>query len=296
MVPRVRLRPKGSVTVAHYPPGVTWGPRTLDDFELVWILSGSATWTVQPPGDEQRVLRLGPGTIAVSRPGVVESYAWDGRRHSAHAFVHFELTRPHRLAPLAQWPLVRAGGEHPVLGGLCDHLVVLGELATSAAAHRSRELLSLLVDLFVTGPFPARGSGIDSPVVTAALERVRVRWREDGIAIVSLAELAASVGVSVGHLSREFHAQFRCGLAGALELVRLTSAAVIVQRTNMTLDEVARSAGFADAYHLSRRFSRAYGLPPGRFRRAGAEADPMVAVRHAGLGPVWAATLGRPER
>ena len=66
-----------------------------------------------------------------------------------------------------------------------------------------------------------------------------------------------------------------------------------LQRTNLTLDQVGRAAGYADAYHFSRRFSGAYGLPPGRFRRQ-PDADPMGPVERAGLGLLWGATLGQP--
>jgi AraC family transcriptional regulator len=99
------------------------------------------------------------------------------------------------------------------------------------------------------------------------------------------------VGVSSGHLSREFHKQFRTGIAGALEIVRLASAAITLQRTNLNLAEVADATGFADAYHFSHRFSSAYGEPPGRFRRR-LDADPLEPLERAGLGPVWSATLG----
>jgi AraC-like DNA-binding protein len=287
------LRPKGRVSVAHYPPGIAWGPRALEDHELVWLLSGSAVWTVSGPGSGSAELLLQPGTIALSRPGLSESYAWDEHRHSTHAFVHFDLgpAAARRLGPADEWPLVREGSSHPVLAGLCDHLVALAGADEPAARTRSLELLSVLVDLFVKGPLPERRTAVGSSVVAAALAHVRAKWARHGLVIVPVGELAAAAGVSAGHLSREFHAQFHTGPAGALELVRLSSAAMTLQRTHLTLDEVGRAAGFADAYHFSRRFSRAYGEPPGRFRRAGVGL-PLAPVHRAGLGPVWAATLG----
>src|SRR5436190_7225761 len=30
--------------VAVYPPGATFGPRQLEDFEFVWLLQGTAEW------------------------------------------------------------------------------------------------------------------------------------------------------------------------------------------------------------------------------------------------------------
>ena len=71
-----------------------------------------------------------------------------------------------------------------------------------------------------------------------------------------------------------------------LELVRLSRAAVLLQRSNASLAEVADATGFANAYHLSRRFRAAYGVPPGRFRRTLPGADPLGPVREAGLLPL----------
>jgi hypothetical protein len=33
-----------SPALAYYPPGASYGPRTLTDFELVWLRTGSAQW------------------------------------------------------------------------------------------------------------------------------------------------------------------------------------------------------------------------------------------------------------
>ena len=86
---------------------------------------------------------------------------------------------------------------------------------------------------------------------------------------------------------------YGCGPAHALELVRLSRAAMIVQRSNATLAEIARASGFANPYHLSRRFRAAYGVPPGRYRRDQPTADPQAPVRDAGLHQV-AYLLSRP--
>jgi AraC-like DNA-binding protein len=293
------LRTGSVVSVAHYPPGVAWGPRTTTDFELVWMLSGSATWAVELPAEGARpggaqVLTLCPGDVALSRPGLLESYSWDPLRHSTHAWVHFQLTAPEVVwRPMATWPLLRPARDHTVLGALCDYLLDLAGADTAEARARSTDVLALVVDLFITGPFPTQASSITSPVVRAGLDYVRSRWEATGPDIVPLAEVAGHVGVSAGHLSREFHRRFRTGMAGALELARLASAAMALQRTTMTLEQVAASTGFSDGYHLSRRFSRAYGVAPGRFRRLGPEQDPLGPLRHADLLAVWTETLGR---
>ena len=124
------------------------------------------------------------------------------------------------------------------------------------------------------------------PHLAAALGEVRRIWRVEGVRIVEVDELAVAAGVSGGHLFRVFRQQYGCGPAHALELVRLARAAVMLQRSNATLDEVAAECGFANAYHFSRRFRASYAVPPGSYRRTSPTPDPLGPVRAAALLPV----------
>jgi AraC-like DNA-binding protein len=38
--------------------------------------------------------------------------------------------------------------------------------------------------------------------------------------------------------------------------------------TDMTVREIARTLGYADEFHLSRRFSAHFGVPPRDYRKA----------------------------
>lgn len=60
--------PAGSVL---YPPGARTGPRLLADAELVLVVSGEARLSVGGPP-----VRLGPGGLALLRPGMSDSWRW----------------------------------------------------------------------------------------------------------------------------------------------------------------------------------------------------------------------------
>src|SRR5262245_46671497 len=95
---------KGNVSnagVAVYPPGATFGPRKLKDFEFVWIIEGSAVGYL----DDHRI-DAPPGTVLLSRPGMTDRYEWSQKRRSIHAFFHFEIRPlPQGWPPMSQWPL-----------------------------------------------------------------------------------------------------------------------------------------------------------------------------------------------
>lgn len=276
--------------VADYPPGASYGPRRLQDYEFVWVLRGSAVWTVHdgPPGSaspHSQSLPLTPGRLALARTGTVDSYQWAVREASTHAYVHFALNRPAEVPSADTWPATLSMIEMPILGAVCDYLLDLAGQESDLARTRSDELVRLLLDLFVRGPFEEPRPALPD-ILVAVSTHVRRVWEVDGMRIVEVPELARAAGLSPGHLFRLFRTHFDCGPARALELLRLARAAALLQRSNATLDEVAAQTGFANAYHFSRRFAAVYACPPGAFRNRGGPVDPWAPVRSAGLLPL----------
>ena len=282
------------VQVADYAPGANFGPRELHDFEFVWVLRGSAIWTVrQTPSAVpiDRVLR--PGSLALARAGTVDSYHWDDDMNSTHAYVHFGLDAVD-LGPTAGWPATRSMTASPILGGICDYLLQLATTPSQRARERSDQLLELLLDLFLNGPL-AEPEPVLHDYVTTTIRAAQRAWSSGSLRILPAAELAVAAGVSPGHLFRVFRAELGCGPARALELVRLARSAATLQRSNASLAAVAAQHGFANAYHFSRRFSQVYRMPPGTFRALGLGPDPLEPVRRAGLLPFAAPLMSTPR-
>lgn len=286
-----------SVRVADYPAGGSFGPRELFDDEFIWLLRGSAVWTVQEgrgkPGE--RIL-LRPGMLALSRLGTVDHLQWDPDTISTHAYAHFTVANTERLGPRQSWPRTRDISAAPVLGGLTAYLLELAGLPGEQADRRTDELLALLLDLFVTGPFGSSPlAGLPDALITI-IDATRSTWIADGMRIVPVDELAASANISPGHVFRLFREHYGVGPARALELARLVRAATWLQRSNSTLAEIAARAGFANAYHFSRRFAGAYGIAPGAFRRRGATSDPYELLRSPALTSLTHALLEAPAQ
>ncbi|TQK17660.1 AraC-like DNA-binding protein [Microbacterium sp. SLBN-154] len=284
------------VMVAHYAPGTAWGPRRMDDYELVWMLTGTAEWTVADGEDrEARPNPLVPGSVWLSRPGMREQYVWDRELHSSHAFVHFELMAEAGDPLESEWPLVIDGDEHPAIRGLCEYLLRTRDSSSAPDRpdRRSRvgDVIALIVQLFADGPIPGERPGLPDPVVAAIARIVAEIWARDGVRIIPLDELAARASLSVGHLSRIFSARMHVGVSSALELVRLGRSAIALQRTNLGLEQVAHDIGYATPYHFSRRFRLHYGRSPSEFRAEGWRADPLEPLRLRGLTAFWDATV-----
>jgi AraC-like DNA-binding protein len=100
--------------------------------------------------------------------------------------------------------------------------------------------------------------------VRKALSLVRAA---DADADLSLAHLAASVGLSEGRLMHAFTDSVGTPLRPYLAWLRVQRAVVAIA-TGATLSEGAQHAGFSDAPHMTRTFRRMLGLTPSEIQRA----------------------------
>ncbi|MCF6470151.1 helix-turn-helix domain-containing protein [Nonomuraea sp. MG754425] len=263
-------------SVADYPPGSAFGPRVARSYQFVWLLEGSATWLW-----DDLALPLAPGELLLIRPGMRDTFRWDPRTPTRHAYVHFTLTGQ---AP-AGWPLTRGlTGRHDPMGALCQYLLWLGAECPPGWRAQAGETLRLLVLTFLAHPPPAHRAPATLPAPLAAMMgAVRAYW-SDGVARpIPMRELASAARVSPSTLYRTFRRTFGVGPVAAIELLRLTRAEPLLWQSNLSMQAVAVQCGFTDAYHFSRRFRAIYGMAPTTFRTTPPEAAPPSPAESHGL-------------
>jgi AraC family transcriptional regulator len=248
---------------ATYPAGAVLGERVLDVHELVWVVRGSATVLA---GGQEDVLR--PGNVLLVPPGVVHAFRWGGRDEGAggcvHGYVHGGLGQVAAAPRL----VVAAGSASDPLGGLCAYLLWLGVREPPGWRDQATRTAALVADLVLRGPLPAAAAvPARPPVVEALLAELHRRWGPGPpLPAVGVAELAAAVHVSPAHLTRTVRRLWGRPLSTLLDQLRLTRVELLLTGTDGTVASIARTCGYADAFHCSRRFSAAHGLPPARYR------------------------------
>jgi AraC family transcriptional regulator len=88
-----------------------------------------------------------------------------------------------------------------------------------------------------------------------------------GDADMSVMELARRVGVHPVYLARIFRAQGGCTPNEYLHALRVQRAAALLSANRRSVAEIAMATGFADQSHFTKQFRRAFGIPPGKYRR-----------------------------
>jgi AraC family transcriptional regulator len=269
--------------VATYPPGAELGPRTLEDFELVWVIAGRAVWTNLDAGVVQV---LEPGTLMLTRPGTREHYRWDRYRTTRHGYVHFDVATH---AELDACPLLRPTAPPSPLAGLLDYLPWLAEEPVADWREHAEASLGVLLALCATAPLPDLPAPPEHPALATALDHVRDAWA-GAMRPFTLGEVAAVAGVSKEHLSRLFRERYGTGMITALEVVRLERAETLLARSNLRVAQIAATTGFDDPLYFSKRFRAAYGSSPRQYRQRGSRTSLALSGSLAALARRVAST------
>lgn len=150
----------------------------------------------------------------------------------------------------------------------------LEELAARAGALRRDDPLSGIrsdailaaLALLVAERLPAAAVGrFTAPADPARVVGDAMAWYAGNLASrPGVAEVARAVRVSTAHLRRLFRLVRGSAPLAAMAAIRLRRAEDLLRDRRLTLDEVARRSGYADASSLSHAYHAARGVPPGR--------------------------------
>ncbi|KZE94329.1 Virulence regulon transcriptional activator VirF [Agromyces sp. NDB4Y10] len=101
----------------------------------------------------------------------------------------------------------------------------------------------------------------------ARLRRVRDRMDRDYAQPLDVDALARSVGMSAGHLSREFRRAYGESPYSYLMTRRIERAMALLQRGDLSVTDVCFAVGCSSLGTFSTRFTELVGVPPSTYRR-----------------------------
>lgn len=104
------------------------------------------------------------------------------------------------------------------------------------------------------------------PKAQATFRQIRHYLLENYTSQITREDIARRFKLNPGYLSRLFHAQEGCTFSEFLIRLRLKRAVMLLQETDLLVDEVADGCGYQSTTFFTNLFKQHYGLPPARYR------------------------------
>jgi len=225
-------------------------------------------------GGVNRVVPPRAGSILVVPAGSPARYRWSSHSDSLHVFLEPGLVA--RVAAEA-FGLDPARVTVPPLDGLdlphlrAAMLAVNDELTAGAAGGRlaAESLANLLaVHLIRNSSAPRLPAGGTDGALPRGRLRAVVEYIEEHLdAGLTLQQMAAAAHLSAYHFARQFKAATGAPPHQYVLGRRVERAQQLLQQDlDLSLAEIAASAGFSDQSQFSHHFKRLVGVTPGQFR------------------------------
>lgn len=162
--------------------------------------------------------------------------------------------------------LYRGSFHSPVIRSALQNLWVLSEEEGVPSRLLVRAAgCEILAELCRLGgaPLETVNGGLAPVIQRRSLEAMRTRMSED----LSLDELAADAGLSVFHFARMFKQSLGVPPRVYLTQLRMERAIELLQKTELTITQIAQEVGYSSSQVLARIFLKHYHRSPTEYRR-----------------------------
>ncbi len=231
-----------------------------------------------------RLLRAGPGAVALLNPDVVHTGQAGAPGGWSYRVLYPQVEVVAGVAAELGWRRGAPAFPETVVydarsAGLLRAAHVAAEHGDALAS--SSLLNAALARLLAAHARPAAGQGRPgSSRAPLAVRQARELITECLADPPSLGDLAVATGLSPFALLRAFRSETGLPPHAYLNQQRVRLARSLLD-TGVMPAEVAAQAGFADQAHLTRHFKRVVGVPPGAYQR---ERRPATAARPCAAG------------
>jgi AraC-like DNA-binding protein len=236
--------------------GHSFGPAIRDHYLIHSILDGEGTFYV---GKRQDRLKKGEGFLIV--PGVVTFYQADQGHPWTYCWVGFNGTDAKNICSQCgismENPTFRFSDTEKMkecIRGLSSNYGANSNGFLTLA--KLYEFFSMLqrkdMDL-------KKGAGI----IDLAVDYISKNYSYG----ITVSQIADHLGISRSHLFRIFKESMGQSVQEYLLSFRLDRAEVLMEKTDMNIKEIMYSCGFNDMPNFSRQFRKAFGMPPGTYRK-----------------------------
>jgi AraC-like DNA-binding protein len=178
-----------------------------------------------------------------------------------HLFIHFTLGYPFDTIPAEVFEFEMQAGQELLVKSITRQLMD-GQVKFNQSG--SLDLYSLLFSLLQRLPSHVWKSGKLDTRVISGIRHMEQHIRE---IVISNSTLAKKGGMSVNAYARLFKDQTGFSPRKYLSRMRVEKACNLLHHSELSIEQIAASCGFADRYYFTRVFTKTMLTSPGAYRR-----------------------------
>jgi len=253
----------GDMTVQ---PGSELGPRTINDYEIVFFPCGSNTiYTAAGVA-----MTLTEPCYILTRPGVVHQYEFDHVNPTRHLFVHFlpseTFITEHPCLSLFQ-EVDRLPATENLIPSLFNKMLQLADRMSGNWKTLCRSYLEvILYELAQVNSNlelkPSLSGNMPSPIALS-IQYIDSHLHET----VTIAGIAQHIGWSHAHFTRTFIKSMGITPQQIVLSRRINRARQYLVYEQWSIKQIAYAVGFKDEHHFSRCFKKETGLMATQYRQ-----------------------------
>lgn len=84
---------------------------------------------------------------------------------------------------------------------------------------------------------------------------------------LSIKSISKSINVSKSVLYKNFHTHFNCTVSEYINTKRIEKAIELIDKTDMSIEEISQSVGFSTASYFSKTFKKQMGVSPLKYKK-----------------------------
>lgn len=244
-----------------YSKGGSVGPRRQVDYQLVVILSGHLTLTL-----DDEVIEVPENHAILLSPGHQEHFSFARDQETRHSWI--ALAADAQSKGLNDY-FAQFRGPFPFLGRMASLLDIArhgpAPVAQPDGLHNRvfEELGTAILCAFACAVCDGHKASEVSQPVLARTERYIA---ENYARPLTLDLIARAAGVSRQHLLKLCRLSAKATPMDQLYAKRLEAAADLLLHTGFSIAEIAAESGFQNQFHFSRRFKQSFGSSPSTWR------------------------------
>lgn len=236
--------------------GPSFSPHVHSHIEFVYVRQGTLSVHIG-----QNTYALEPDTAIMILPYEIHSYTGDA------SVVAFILACPLEYLPEHRQILTSHSFDPPFIKTQAVHRTIITDIVANNCKDelKMKALLYCTLSEFLQTCRLEKKHKFEYDLYRKAIVYISEHYREP----LTLEQTARHTGVSTAHLSRVLHADGKPGFPEILNSLRVHAAKTMLEQENLSVSEIALSAGFGSVRNFNRIFKKHFGCNPSHIKIPG---------------------------